>query len=1109
MKLKNVEDVYPLSPLQQGMLFHTLFSPDAGMYFTQVVLTLEGQMDVEAFQGAWQRVVERHSILRTAFLWEELDEPLQLVRQKVTLPWNCQDWRSIPATEHNTRLDDLLAADRANGFDLARAPLMRFTLLHLSDERHWLLWSSHHILLDGWSMPLLLKEVLTIYETGVHGGNVELPQPRPFRDYISWLEQQDLSQAEAFWRKRLEGFREPTRLPVERGHALDEHEPDSAKRIEAPVPHVVTAALDLETTGALQALARQHRLTLNVILHGAMAVLLSRYTGCDDVVFGSTYSGRPASLRGAENMVGLFINTLPVRIPVNNELPVIPWLQELQERQAEMQQYEYSPLVKIQQWSDVPRGLAMFDTLVVLENFYTGDATQPMGGSLRLIGMRNVERTNYPLTISAAVIAGQLHLTLPHDPTRYPEDAIRRLAGHLLNTLAGMAANPNAHVGDLPLLDESERQQLLVDFNQTVSTYLEGVSLVEMFERQAAAKPDHIALIEADRQMTYAELNRRVNQLAHYLRGLGVGPEVPVGVCIERSMELVVTMLAVLKTGGLYFPLDTQNPGPRIRALLDDSQTGILLTHERIAAALDLASANNPAAGSEQAGFEVVLLDRITDRLERELADNPPNNTPADAAAYMIYTSGSTGRPKGTLITYGSLAQHCHNVIDNYQYIPGERMLQFANPAFDGSIEQVLPPMAGGITLLMLEHGLWTAENLHERIVKHGLTIVNLPPAYAHQLVRLWRESPEKAARLKVRIMIVGGDVLLPETYRLWRKTEVSKRARFINAYGPTEATVTVTTFDVGFVPDGESLAQSVPIGRPYPNRTLYVLDPRGNPTPIGVPGELHIGGFGLARGYLNRPALTAEKFIPDPFSSQPGGRLYRTGDLARFLPGGVVEFLGRIDQQVKIRGFRIELGEIEALLNQHPLIAQAAVAALDGQTGEKRLVAYVVMRPIEQEPVVFDEAAVTAELRRYIGAQLPDYMVPSIFIRLDVMPVTIGGKIDRRALPVPGAERLNLAESYVAPRNELEEQLVEIWEELLDVHPIGVTHNFFELGGHSLLATQLFSRIRAAFQADFPLAVLFESPTVEGLANAVMDCLIAGADEETLAAAMDEMDTP
>src|SRR5918999_3686390 len=877
---RNIESIYPLSPMQQGMLFHTLHAPDSGVYCEQTSYSLTGNRNVSAVQQAWCQVVQRHSVLRTLVVWQHRKKPLQLVRSRVTLPWVEEDWRGLSPHEQHGRFEGFLKADRVRGFELGQAPLMRCALIQMTEDTYQFVLAYHHLLLDGWSLPLVLKEVLAYYEAFCGGRELHLKSPRPYRDYIAWLQRHDLAQAEGFWRRALQGITAPTPLPIARGEgARLERVPRYAEQ-ELRVSAAVTAQL--------QALAREHLLTLNTLVQGAWAVLLSRYSGEDEVLFGATVSGRPAELRGVEAMVGLFINTLPVRVVLPPEASLLPWLEQLQRQQVERGQYAYSPLVEIQGWSEMPRGAPLFESLVVFENYPVDSALIEQRNGVELREIRAVERTNYPLTVIAAP-GSELLLKMVYDSSRFELITITRLLEHLQIVLGEIAAEPVQPLAELPLLPEAERQRVVVAWNATEADYPKERCIHALFEAQAQKTPEAVAVVYEDHALTYGVLNARANQLARYLQGLGVGPERRVGICLERSAELVVGLMGVLKAGGAYVPLDPAYPPKRLAFMLENARPKVLLTQEELAPTLP----PTPA--------QVLCLDRDREWIAQGSVANPMGAVSPENLAYVIYTSGSTGRAKGTLLTHRGLCNVSEAQVRTFGLGPGDRVLQFASFSFDASTFEVVMALRAGATLCLgrresLLPGPALLRLLQERVV----TLVTLPPSALAPL-------PSEALPA-LRTIAVAGEACSAELARRWAEAH-----RFFNLYGPTEGTIWATTGER--LDDGHTL----PIGRPLINTQVYLLDPHLQPVPIGVSGELHLGGDALARGYLHRPELTLESFAPPPLRESPGARLYWTGDLARYLSDGNLEFLGRLDHQGKVRGFRIELGEIEAVFGGHP----------------------------------------------------------------------------------------------------------------------------------------------------------------------------------------------
>jgi amino acid adenylation domain-containing protein len=1046
MSRKNVEDLYPLSPLQQGLLFHTLYAPASGVYVEQLNCTLGGELNFDAFGRAWQQTIDRHPILRTAFVWEGLDEPVQVVRRSVRLPFTREDWRALPAAEQQERLRAYLKADLRQGFDLSKAPLMRIALLQLAEDSYQFVWSYHHLMLDGWCVPLVLREVFAFYEAFSRGESYAPQRPRPYRDYIAWLRRQDLRKAEAFWRQTLKGFHAPTPLPTVR--AFDAADGEAAQQEEEYGEQEISLASD--TTAALQTLARSQGLTLNTLVQGAWALLLSRYSGERDVVFGVTVSGRPAELAGVESMVGLFINTLPLRVEIEGGQELLPWLKSLQEQQTELRQYEYSPLVQVQGWSDAPRGLPLFNSLLVFENYPVDASFRQQLAQLSVSNIRKVERTNYPLNL-LAVPGAQLLLRFSYDRRRFDAAAIKRMLGHLRTALENFAAHPSQRLDTVPLLTQAERQQLLFEWNDTARDYPPRVCLHELFEAQVERTPDAVAVVFEDERLSYRELNRRANALAERLRASGVGAESRVGVCAERSSEMVVALIGVLKAGGAYVPLEPTYPAERLSYMLADAEVSVLLTQERLLETLPPHDA------------EVICLDRDWKEIDGLSAQNMPSGASAHNAAYVIYTSGSTGRPKGVVNTHGGICNRLLWMQDEYALTGDDRVLQKTPYSFDVSVWEFFWPLIAGAQLVVARPGgHQDSAYLVRLIAREAVTTLHFVPS----MLSVFLAEPELEECRSLRRVICSGEALTKE---LQERFFARLPAELHNLYGPTEAAVDVSYWACQR-DDGERLA--VPIGRPIANIQLYVLDAELQPVPVGVAGELYIAGVGLARGYLNRPELTAEKFIANPFGAAAGARMYRTGDAARYLEGGEIEFLGRLDQQVKLRGFRIELGEIESVLAEHSEVGECVVVARDdARGGDRRIVAYFV--PAGETPPT------TGALRGFLKEKLPEYMIPSAFVALQAFPLTPNGKLDRRALPAPEQAETTRDVRGEGTRNPLEEVIAGIWAEVLGLERVGLDDNFFEAGGHSLLALRVVSRLRSTLKIEVPVRELFDAPTV------------------------------
>ncbi|MET0396662.1 MAG: amino acid adenylation domain-containing protein, partial [Longimicrobiaceae bacterium] len=1048
---REVEDVYPLSPLQEGLLFHVLYSRAEGFYLAQSTFELEGELDGEAMRRAWDATLARHPALRASFLWKDLVRPLQVVHRHVHVPFVQDDWRALPEDGQRAALEDYLREDRERGFDLDIAPLMRVALFRTGGDRYRMVWSFLQAVLDGWSLPLVFRDLRAAYEALAAGRTPALGAAPRHRDYVAWVERQDPSRTEAFWRGMLAGFDAPTPLPME--HAAPAGAPERREQADLQ--------LTGEATRALHAFARARGLTPGTVVQGAWALLLARYAGEDDVVFGVTVSGRPAELAGVEEMVGVFINTLPVRVRLAEEAPVDGWLAALQEDAAAVREHESVPLTQVQRWSDVPAGQDLFGSIYVYENYPVDEALAGGIGGVAVLGMAAVERGNYPLTL--VVLPGEsLRLRLNHDPDRLDPAAAARLLGQVAAAVEAMAALPGARLSQVSLLGDDERTRLLTTWNDTGAGYAGAELVHDMFARQAARAPGAEALRSGERTLTYAALERESNRLAGHLRALGVGPEARVGICLERGPEMVVAVLGVLKAGGAYVPLDPSYPADRLAFMVEDAALAVLLTREGLLERLP------------EHGARVVCLDRDAAEIARRGDAAPASGLRPENAAYVIYTSGSTGRPKGVEVVHRGLGNYLAWAVDAYAG-EGHGAPVHSSLAFDLTVTSLLVPLLRGERVVLTDEAD-AVEGLARALREEpGFTLVKLTPAHLGLLAEQLTEAEAAAA---ARTLVVGGEALPAELAAYWRR--VAPGTVVVNEYGPTE---TVVGCIVHRVEDADGAAGSVPIGRPIAGTRAYVLGAGMQPAPLGASGELYVGGAGVARGYLGRPDLTAERFVPDPFGGEPGARLYRTGDRVRWLASGEMEYLGRTDFQLKVRGFRVEPGEIEAALLEDPRVREALVMQREDAAGQRQLVAYVV--PAE------GAAPSAAELRARLQGVLPDHMVPAWFAVLKSVPLTANGKVDRHALPAPEAA----GHGSAAPRTVTEEVLAGIWEDVLGVERVGADDSFFELGGHSLLVTRIVSRVRQALEVEVPLRAIFDAPTVSGLARRI-DALRSGGSE-------------
>ncbi len=1044
----DVVDSYPLSSLQQGILFHCLDAAEQGVYVDQIFCTLDEAIDTPALARAWRRVFERHPILRTSFRWEGMQEPIQEIHRRVEVPFELLDWRNFTQSEQQVQSDALLARERRQGFDLSNAPITRLTLIQCADRQYKLLWTYHHILVDGRSTFLIMDEVFQYYQAFRDRRDLEIAPPRPYGDYIDWLQGQEFVRYEDYWRTALKGFLTPAQLrlpPVEKKH----HE---AEQIFAAQELAVPA----DTTARVDAFAKAHGLTLNTMIQGAWALLLHHYSGENDIVFGATRACRYSSVKGAETMVGLFLNTLPMRVALHPEARMMDALRDLRRQQVELRDYEQTPLHQVQLWSEIERGKQLFESIVVFESTPADGPLRAKGGEWSNRRFQHKGQSHYPLTFDVCVDS-QLFLRIQYDRRCFDDGSIERMLRHLQNLLVGMIADPERSIGQISPLSESEKHQLLRQWNDTVESFSTHSTVHQLFEAQAERTPDAIAVEFNGRRLSYRDLNARANQVARYLKRRGVGPEKLVGVCFERSVEMIEALLGVLKAGGGYVPMDPTYPPERLAYMLDDAKIAVLLTEDRWRRKLALSLS---ASQSRSAPFETVCVDRVSGQIDQESTQNLACDSAPEDLAYVIYTSGSTGSPKGVGIAHRSLVNCLNSMRDQLAFTERDTLLAVTTISFDiAGIEIYLPLITGAKILLAGREDVADGSRLVKLLMQHAATAMQATPSTWRLLLEAGWQG---ADRFKI---LCGGESLAADLV-----APLLARGVVWNLYGPTETTIWSTAHRLT---PGDA---SIPIGRPIANTEIYVLDGCLHPAPIGIPGELHIGGAGLARGYLNRPELTAKKFIANPFSTNPTARLYKTGDLVRYLPDGNLEFVGRIDNQVKVRGFRIELGEIENILARHPGIRQAAVLAREDNPQDKRLVAYIVPRP--------ELDLTTDRLRSYLKDQLPEYMIPSAFVLLDDLPLTPNGKIDRKALPSPDQNRLGIGGRYQSPRTTMEQALAGIWAEVLGVDKVGIHDNFFDLGGHSLVAVRLVNLIKRKIGLTLRIAHIYQAPTVKQMAG-------------------------
>lgn len=1029
MSVADIEDVYELSPLQQGILFHCLYDGDAESYVNQRSFIIEGPLDTDVLVQAWKQAVDAHTALRTSFHWDGLDKPLQVVHRDAPFVMHRHDWSRQEEQQHEEMLGRLLAEDLAAGIDTAVAPLQRLHLIQLGRDRYAFIWTHHLLLLDGWSVPIFVNEVLSRYQSLISGGPMPPPAP-PYRDYIAWLQRQDLDAAKEFWVSKLAGRAEPTHLaplvPVDPQHGpgqIDErviHLPDS-----------------LQTD--LRAIAARHRVTLSTVLHAAWALVLQRYSGDAEVTYGVTSACRPVELSHIDRMTGLFTNTLPVRVAVPDDGELGPWLRDIQATYSAIRRYEYSPLAQIKQWAGAPGRTPLFHSLIVLDNYPLAIESGDLSRELSLRPIRAVEKTSEPLVVTITP-EPKFTVGMRCHRDRFTDGAIDEIfecfqaalaaavTSDRIATLAAALARPAANPTDTAAADAS-LEPVAAGQGAAAPRYRDaGRTLPELIERQARATPDALAVLTDDGSLTYQELLNRAERAAAALAAVGVGPGSVVGVCAERSPEMVVGLVGVQIAGAAYLPLDPSLPLARLSYMAKDARAGVVLAQSHV------------AETAREAGAQTVLT---LEELPREDAATSERPSPANTdAAYVMYTSGSTGRPKGIVTTHAAIVNRLLWMQETFRLTPDDRVIQKTPFGFDVSVWEFFWPLISGATMVLARpRGHQDAEYLATTLARHAVTTAHFVPS----MLELFLDEPGTSDLPALRRVVCSGEPLgyaLAERFRA-RLPEVELH----NLYGPTEAAVDVTWWDCSRpAPPGV-----VPIGHPIANTQGYVLDRRLMEAPCNVPGELYLGGVQLARGYIDT-GLTAATFVAHPLAG-PGGRLYRTGDKVRRLPDGSLEFLGRLDQQVKILGYRIELGEIEQVLVGHPAVREAAVV-VRGKADGQHLAAYVTGTG---EPEL-DAKALRDDLR----LQLPQFMLPATLTVLPTMPLNHNGKLDRAALPHPSSN-LPAETKREAPATPREEDIAEVFSDVLGLAEVDVTASFFEMGGSSFDAVRAIRRIEGA----------------------------------------------
>ena len=1032
---KNIKDILPLTPMQQGMLFHSLLNPETEVYTEQLSCKIIGNLNIKAMQNAWEKVYNKHDALRASFVWEDVKEPLQIIFKNVKLPFEYFDLTDKDKDEQSGLIQGFENEDRKAGFKLTKAPLTKFKLIKTAENEYYFIWSYHHILFDGWSTPIVFKDFLDNYDALTNDKNVQIIPTREYRDFISYLKNRDRNKQKEFWQKYLAGMEAPTKLPYSKFNS-NEHGYEKERII-----------IDDDLSKKIHTFTKEKNITLNTLIQSAWAFILGKYNSENDILFGVTVSGRSADLEGIQNIVGLFINTIPLRINIRNKKNVLSWLNQNQESFAELLQYEYSSLVDIHKWSQIPGTEEMFKSILVVENYPIDESVKKAESKLRIEDLKTIEKTNYPLTLVASP-GTTIAFDLAYQTEHFTKDSVVRLLLQIKEVLNEFVTKYEKYLSDILILTEEERTKIK-QWSYIEKPFPEFNIIHEWFENIVRNYTDSVAVEYKNNTITYSELNSQSNQLAHHLINEGIEKEDIVGICIDKSFEMVIASLAVLKSGAAFIPLDPSYPEERLNYIANDANIKLLVT-----------IGNNEEIFQNQ-NIKVINIEKEKEKIETGLKSNPDIKIYESNLAYIIYTSGSTGKPKGVMLQHKGFCNLIEQMHNDFNITEDSSVLQFASYSFDASIAEIFMPLLKRAKLSVIDKELAISpELLVDFMNKSNVTHATLPPS----LLSLIDEHKIEKGKTFVSV----GDSCS------WSIAErFTNNVRLLNGYGPTEASVG-STWDVVNLED-KMYSLTAPIGKPIGNSKIFILDKNLKQVPIGGVGEIFIGGIGLARGYFNRPDLTAERFLPNPFANNPGERIYRTGDTARFLDSGAIEFIGRVDFQVKIRGFRIELGEIESQLNSFDEIKNSVVIASKDSNGNERLIGYIISD---------NKNIDTDEIKNKLRSNLPDYMIPYAIIQLDEFPLTPNGKVNRTVLPKAEEVTTNITDEL--PTNANEEIIANIWKDILKINQVSINQNFFEIGGHSLLATQVISRLNESFNIQLPIKYIFEFPTISVLSKEI-----------------------
>ncbi len=1056
----DVKDMYFLTPMQEGMLLYYVMDKTSPVYFEQTAYHIHGELDHKLFEQAYKQISDRYDILRTIFVHEKVQRPIQVVLKNRSASVYYKNISGLDKDEQERWLKEFKNKDKEKGFDLQKDILIRLSILQTAHKRYEIIWSFHHIIMDGWCINILVKDIMLAYHCLLHGREVNLPPAKPYKNYIKWLEEQDKEKGLDYWREYLAHYEDPAVIPS----CYNDEAGVKKNYVQKEFPLRLDGAL----TGELIKISKENTVTVSTIFQTLWGILLQKYNDTGDVVFGSVSSGRPASLEGIETMVGLFINTIPVRIKNEPGETCANLLAKVQAQQIQSKLYEFISLAEIQAISPAKRGLV--NHILIFENYPLDKEVEHLsensGLQFSVTGVEAFEQTNYDLNIIAALSGeGELIFKIKYNSIVYSADVMEGLGAHLLRITEQVAANPGYLVEEIEIITVLEKEQLLFEFNDTAADYPPGETIHELFEEQVKRTPHAIALIHEYKQLSYSELNQRANQLARELRKKGVERGSCVGIMMERSLEMIVGVFGILKSGGAFLPVDPEYPAARIRFLLEDSDTQLVLTHHPVFDRDKRIFENAPVE-------EIILIDDAREYPAETITATSPGQP--DELAYIIYTSGTTGNPKGVMIQQRGIVNYIRWAIRKYVGGLPVNFPLYTSISFDLTLTSIFAPLLSGNTTIIYSEEV--REELVETIIRdRRIGAVKLTPSHL-KLIRD-KNMDGVAAGSFAKRLIVGGENLetaLAEDIA----ANFNGNIEIFNEYGPTETVVgsMIYKFEPGRVP-----GTSVPIGKPINNTHVLIVDKHKRLQPVGGAGELLIAGGSLARGYLNRPELTMNKFIQVPFL--PGKRMYRTGDRARRLPDGNMEFLGRLDNQVKVRGFRIELGEIEAGLLKHEAIVDAVVIAKENRRedgmgenpGEKYLYSYFVA----------GRQITVTELREHLAPALPEYMIPSYFVQLEEIPLTPHGKVDQKALPEPDGSRPELGALYLAPETDVEKAIAEAWQETLNLEKVGLHDNFFDLGGISLDIFRLSRNLKKKLNREDDFVIdMFRLPTISAFSQ-------------------------